>query len=507
MQNAGTLKKRTRRTLVKVNGYGAVQYSDEIEEDGLSISDPAVSSRSSLAVSQTENDTRISMKNIRDKFETGERKNSTRITRNPVYHWMEEGMASSEMNTQERLEKGFSDNENGATERNHDRPYLLSKGVLRRLRLIIFLGMLCANFPWIWNNKTKRIDRWSPFMVKLWKMYWYFTMTQSVGLIIYQTYCLIGIYSRDLDSYRGIFAYSLIVYWYACHLGYRTCMLLYEDDMRKYINRLLEFNHDYVEKYLVHADEGIEFSSGRMVMKLSIPAAATQIPNSLFFFLVLPSAPYYLTSKIDPLAWYALIPGAYQDLTMIGQTILTYIIISWVQVVHTSSVEFWLREMHKDIGSNYTTDELRQSKIAIPTYRSLQLMCAAFNDCMSSLCIPVWKFSVAFGFIPCGYLWIRSMNRLFIEEFPGILVYPFGAVNCFTMGFGCLQMAAEMYDIANSFIYSWSRTKQKNFKRVLMSCPTLKVKVGKYYCITAATTITFFQVITGYIIDCIITFP
>lgn len=68
-------------------------------------------------------------------------------------------------------------------------------------------------------------------------------------------------------------------------------------------------------------------------------------------------------------------------------------------------------------------------------------------------------------------------------------------------------MSAEMYDIANSYIGSWSRTKQKDFRRILMSFPTLKVKVGKYYFITASTMITFFQVMTGYIIDSLLTFP
>jgi len=124
---------------------------------------------------------------------------------------------------------------NGTIHRNHDRPYLLSKGVFLRLRIIIFLGMLCANFPWTWNNKTKRIERWSPFMIKLWKFYWCLTTVQSVGMITYQTYCLIGMYSRELESYRDIFAYSLIVYWYACHLGYKTCMLLYEDDVSNFV--------------------------------------------------------------------------------------------------------------------------------------------------------------------------------------------------------------------------------------------------------------------------------
>lgn len=68
-------------------------------------------------------------------------------------------------------------------------------------------------------------------------------------------------------------------------------------------------------------------------------------------------------------------------------------------------------------------------------------------------------------------------------------------------------MAAEMYDLASSFVDSWSRTRQKDFRRILMSCPTLKVKVGRFYCLTVTTTITFFKTTFDYIIDCIITFP
>lgn len=68
-------------------------------------------------------------------------------------------------------------------------------------------------------------------------------------------------------------------------------------------------------------------------------------------------------------------------------------------------------------------------------------------------------------------------------------------------------MAAEMFDLAVGFVESWSRTKQKHFRRVLLSCPTLKVKVGRFYFITVSTTITFFQTTFDFITDCIITFP
>lgn len=117
----------------------------------------------------------------------------------------------------------------------HNRPHLLSNACYNRIRLIIFFGMLCLNYPWVWNRKTHRIDRWNPFMVRIWQLYWYFTTVQSTFMIIYHSYCLMGIYSSNLESYRGIFAYSLIIYWYACHLGYKTAIFLHEDEVRSQV--------------------------------------------------------------------------------------------------------------------------------------------------------------------------------------------------------------------------------------------------------------------------------
>lgn len=124
-------------------------------------------------------------------------------------------------------------------DRNHDRPYLLSNASFRRLRIIIFLGGLCLNAPWSWNRKTHMIDRWSPFWIRVWQLYWYFTTVQSTFMIIYHSYCLMGLYSKNLESYRGIFAYSLIIYWYACHLGYKTCIFVHEDRVRHFAPYLI----------------------------------------------------------------------------------------------------------------------------------------------------------------------------------------------------------------------------------------------------------------------------
>ncbi|ODM91223.1 hypothetical protein Ocin01_15459 [Orchesella cincta] len=426
MQTGGTLKKRTRRPVFKGNRFPTVPYNNAGQSEQF-LRDNYTSKPSFVGYSDS--DTRVNMKSLLARSTvSGDLKNSTRVTRNPLFHLMEDGMTMAYSET-----LGF-DTAGGdqVTKWKHSRPYLLCEAVFTRLRIIVMLGMLSGNVPWRWNNKTKRINRWSSIMFTLWKFYWCLTVIQSLFMLLYHMRCFLGMYSRNLESYRGIFAYSTTLYWYACHLGYRTCMLLYEDDIRKYINRLQDFNEEYSCKYLIYADKGIESGVGRMVMKFSIPAAASQIANSVFLFLITPAAPYYLTSKVKPLRWYHLIPGALQDMTVTGHTIGTYLILSWLQVAHTSSVQFWLREMHKDIDSDYTTEGLRTPEVTIPTYKALQLMCTIYNGFMAA-CIPVWKFSVAFGFIPCGFLWIRSMNHFFIEEFP---VYPFGVLNCFTMAFG-----------------------------------------------------------------------
>jgi len=97
-------------------------------------------------------------------------------------------------------------------------------------------------------------------------------------------------------------------------------------------------------------------------------------------------------------------------------------------------------------------------------------------------------------------------NCLMIGCF-AIVTYPVSIIDCASTGFCTLSLAAVVYDLGCGFVDSWVLTRHKQFRRILMSCPTLKMKVGRFYCITAATTITFFKLVWEYIIDCIITFP
>ncbi|CAL8068198.1 unnamed protein product [Orchesella dallaii] len=83
---------------------------------------------------------------------------------------------------------------------------------------------------------------------------------------------------------------------------------------------------------------------------------------------------------------------------------------------NSRTIEFCSRKA----DSGYTVDEMRRPKTAIETYRKLQILTQCFNDCMAPMVMPTIKFAVVGALIPCGYVFIRSMNQKFIDEFPGI---------------------------------------------------------------------------------------
>ncbi|XP_035711266.1 uncharacterized protein LOC118436773 [Folsomia candida] len=223
----------------------------------------------------------------------------------------------------------------------------------------------------------------------------------------------------------------------------------------------------------------------------------------------MPYQPWYLTSYFyspDNPRWW-LIPGVIHEWIEAGQTISVFCLLAWVTVSHGNCVEFWLMEAHQNNETGYTIDQLRESHTAVELYRSLQVLTGLLNECISPLAFPLMKMINWTAVISCGYVMIRSMNQKFLDEFPAILTYPFGVIVCGSCGYGMLQMAAEMFDIATSFLNSWSQTRHKNLRRILTSCATLRINVGRFYFVTISTTITYFQKTFDYIIDCIITFP
>ncbi|XP_035702164.1 uncharacterized protein LOC118433867 [Folsomia candida] len=283
-------------------------------------------------------------------------------------------------------------------------------------------------------------------------------------------------------------------------------MYYYKDAILHYLNTLLELNRQLVDEYLITTEGHKE--GGQILLNVSIPTNITQTFISISLFLTFPNSPWYLYSYIysPDHGWWWLIPGAIQEYLMVGQILSVYLLIAWITVAHANSVEFWLQEAHKLNDSDMTKKELRYAHNAIKVYRRLQILTTLFNDAMAPMAVAVVKVINWTALIPCGFVLIRSMNGKIVEEFPGILTYPFGVIDCVTCSYGLLQMSARMYDISASLLTSWSQTRHKALRKILVSCPVLKVKIGRLYFVTTSTTVTYFKSCLDYIINAIVSF-
>ncbi len=81
--------------------------------------------------------------------------------------------------------------------------------------------------------------------------------------------------------------------------------------VREYINTLMQFNHTYVQKYVIHLNDHKD--GGRFVINGAILTNFAQICISIYFFLLMAEQPWYLFSYISPKPWYWLIPGALHE--------------------------------------------------------------------------------------------------------------------------------------------------------------------------------------------------
>lgn len=136
---------------------------------------------------------------------------------------------------------------------------------------------------------------------------------------------------------------SFSLLWYTWAVYFNVNMYLYKDQIRQYINTMLDFNEKYVEKFVIHLDDYKD--GGRLVINLAILSNISQVFVSVSLFLVMPYRPWYLFSFIYPKPWYWLIPGAIQEFIVVGQVITSYMLLSWIIVVHTNTMQFWLREI------------------------------------------------------------------------------------------------------------------------------------------------------------------
>ncbi|ODM59404.1 hypothetical protein Ocin01_20227, partial [Orchesella cincta] len=433
---AGSLKKRKKRNLGHVTGLGAVPYNELRDQfDGRTLFTSSATSERHPVSYRNASDTRISMSSLLGCEKT---RSTTRVTRDPNFH-IHQKQADTTLLDKVEVVSGSRASSSDHSSMPHlpstnERPVLLDKSTMNRLRLIVFIGMITGALPWFWDNKTLRLRKFGRLLHKFWWVQWTFITIQTVFLFGIQIWMFYGSLQGEIRSYRGVFISLMTIYWYIFALSYRAIVYLYQDEMRQYINTMLAFNQSYVEQYLIHT-EGYK-QGGMVVINLSIPAVCLQIFTSLALFLIFHAKPWYLYSHVHPKPWYWLIPGSIQDVIVTGSDITIYMLMSWLIVSHTNSVNFWLKEIHNNNDSDYTTDELRHPKKAIETFRCLQILTTLFNECMSTLGMPLLKLTIILGLVICGFVIVRSMNHLFVDEMPSILLYPIGIINCAANGFG-----------------------------------------------------------------------
>ncbi|OXA44190.1 uncharacterized protein LOC118438390 [Folsomia candida] len=499
MQAAGSLKKKRRRNLAKVTGLGALGYQES--NDAFDIQQLYSGGGGGGAIWEDQADG--------SSTRSGSITRPTRAPYPPTGNdpeWGATRQSSATGSTSSYIPSGYPPPaEPGSSKA--ERPCLLSKNAVSRLKQVCIVGALVWALPWRYDAKTRRVERWSPGLHRVWSAIWWAFAVQNTVLLGYQFYSFFARVQLDNGSYRPVFMNSFCVFWYLYSISLNTTMHMYRDKFRIYINTLLAFNEKNVERYVLTLDELGDH--GQAILKCAVPANFIQLCLSCTLYLFMPYQPWYLTSYIyspDNPKWW-LIPGALQEWVMAGQTVAVFCLLAWITVSHGNCVEFWLMEAHQGNDTGYTIDSLRESHTAIELYRSLQVLTGLLNECISPLAFPIMKMINWTAVVSCGYVLIRSMNQKFIDEFPAIMTYPFGVIVCGSCGYGMLQISAEMFDIATSFLNSWSQTRHKNLRRIMTSCSILRIYVGRFYFVTISTTITYFQKTFDYIIDCIVTFP
>lgn len=122
---------------------------------------------------------------------------------------------------------------------------------MARLKQLLLLGTASLTFPWIWNRKEHRIDRWRPNLEKIWVGIWVLVTLQTSFITAFQFYSFYTRVATGSKSYREIFQNSFSVYWYVCAVYFNVNMYLYKDAIRQYINTMFALNKELCGRWLI----------------------------------------------------------------------------------------------------------------------------------------------------------------------------------------------------------------------------------------------------------------
>lgn len=120
--------------------------------------------------------------------------------------------------------------------------------------------------------------------------------------------------------------------------------IIFFKQMLEYINTLLKFNNEMVNKYVINMSNTHNYSF-RLVNNLITLGTISNLLWVIITYLRMPHSPWYIFSYIYPKPWYWLVPGIIQTYCLYGQVMTSHLLGIWMIVEHTSTLQFWLSEI------------------------------------------------------------------------------------------------------------------------------------------------------------------
>ncbi len=102
---------------------------------------------------------------------------------------------------------------------------------MRRLKQVLWLGQKSGAFPWKWDAKTSRIEKWSAFFEKIWCYQWAIVLVQTVFLSVFHLNVFWNAI-KAAEAYRTAFQSTFSPLWFSYSLIFNGNVYYYKERVR-----------------------------------------------------------------------------------------------------------------------------------------------------------------------------------------------------------------------------------------------------------------------------------
>ncbi|OXA62530.1 hypothetical protein Fcan01_01434, partial [Folsomia candida] len=266
-----------------------------------------------------------------------------------------------------------------------EKPYLISKHRIWRLRALIWLGRIGFMLPWRWAENRSLdgivIEKFSTFWERVWNLGSLLVCCLSCVLTYFHTSIAFKSFKSGEEGYRSTFSSLQGTAWHSHAAILSIVFIAYQDRIRVYLNAMFLFNKHLVEE-LCQGQFDEEDDGSNLFYNWAYPFLWIEIFLSLSRYIVNYDAPLYLTSFLgtrDQIPWWFVLLGALQDFMTSTQLITGTLMLGYVIVTHAVTINFWLREAHRNNENVATKEYLRSQERAVQLFRAAQVLSGHFN--------------------------------------------------------------------------------------------------------------------------------